>query len=178
LLFSVFFSVAPLPLEEAKVLFLVFDNFRSFFPLPPSEKFSADALEAICCFPATYATTRYFIYTYFFIKTILQEHEAHFCSKFKNKLRTIQPQPKCKVSNFQLKYSEQTAARAAQFAKCILLIHHVQLLAPSCARTNKYLHFFYKSNFIRTRGSFFAQNLRTIKSNPSLSRRTKSQILS
>jgi len=26
---------------------------------------------------------------YFFIRTILQEHEAHFCSKFKNKLRTI-----------------------------------------------------------------------------------------
>jgi len=40
------------------------------------------------------------------------------------------------------------------------------------------LHFFYKNNFIRTRGSFFAQNLRTIKNNPSLSRRTKSQILS
>jgi len=26
---------------------------------------------------------------HFFIKTILKEHEAHFCSKFKNKLRTI-----------------------------------------------------------------------------------------
>jgi len=26
---------------------------------------------------------------HFFIRTILQEHEAHFCSKFKNKLRTI-----------------------------------------------------------------------------------------
>jgi len=36
---------------------------------------------------------------------------------------------------------------------------------------------FYKNNFIRTRGSFFAQNLWTIKNNPSLSRRTKSQIL-
>jgi len=33
-----------------------------------------------------------FIYTYFFIRTILEEHEAQFCSKFKNKLRTIQPQ--------------------------------------------------------------------------------------
>jgi len=32
-----------------------------------------------------------------------QEHKAHFCSKFKNKLRTIQPQQKDKVSNFQLK---------------------------------------------------------------------------
>jgi len=31
--------------------------------------------------------------------------------------------------------------------------------------------------FIRTRSSFFAQNLRTINNNPSLSRRTKSQIL-
>jgi len=37
---------------------------------------------------------------------------------------------------------------------------------------------FYKNNLIRTQGSFFAQNLRTIKNNPSLSRRTKSQILS
>jgi len=25
----------------------------------------------------------------FFTRTILQEHKAHFCSKFKNKLRTI-----------------------------------------------------------------------------------------
>jgi len=32
------------------------------------------------------------------------------------------------------------------------------------------LHFFYKNNFIRTRGSFFL-NFRTIKNNPSLSRR-------
>jgi len=34
--------------------------------------------------------------------------------------------------------------------------------------------FFYKNNFIRTRSSFFAQNLRTVKNNPSLSKRTKS----
>jgi len=40
------------------------------------------------------------------------------------------------------------------------------------------LHFFYKNNFIRTWGSYFAQNLRTIKNNSCLSRRTKSQILS
>jgi len=32
-----------------------------------------------------------------FIRTFLQEHEAHFCSKFKNKLRTIQPQQKNKI---------------------------------------------------------------------------------
>jgi len=31
---------------------------------------------------------------HFFIRTILLEHEVHFCSKFKNKLRTIQPQQK------------------------------------------------------------------------------------
>ena len=29
-----------------------------------------------------------FEFTNFFMKTILQEHEAHFCLKFKNKLRT------------------------------------------------------------------------------------------
>jgi len=40
---------------------------------------------------------------HFFIRTILYEHEVHFFSKFKNKLRTIQPQQKNKVSNFQLK---------------------------------------------------------------------------
>jgi len=28
------------------------------------------------------------------------------------------------------------------------------------------IYFFYKNNFIRTRDSFFAQNLRTIKNNP------------
>jgi len=44
----------------------------------------------------------------------LQEHEAHFCSKFKNKLRTIQPKQKDKVSNFQLHYVNKTAASAAQ----------------------------------------------------------------
>jgi len=43
-----------------------------------------------------------FIRTNFFIRTILKEHEAHVCSKFKNKLRTIQRQPKNRVSNFQL----------------------------------------------------------------------------
>jgi len=58
---------------------------------------------------------------HFFIRTIVWEREAHFCLKLKNKLRTIHPQQKNKVSNFQLKYSEKTAASAAQFAKCILL---------------------------------------------------------
>jgi len=45
-----------------------------------------------------------------------------------------------KVSNFQLKYSEQNSQvpHNSQSAFCFTLIH-VQLLAPSCARTNKYL---------------------------------------
>jgi len=37
-----------------------------------------------------------------FVRTILLEHEAHFCSNFKSKLKIIQPQQN-KVSNFQLK---------------------------------------------------------------------------
>jgi len=36
---------------------------------------------------------------------------------------------------------------------------------------------FYKNNFIRTRGSFLLKISAEIKNNPSLSRRTKSQIL-
>jgi len=44
---------------------------------------------------------------------------------------------------------------------------------------SRYLYtLFYKNNFIRKRGSFFAQNLRAIKNNPSLSKSTKSQIFS
>jgi len=31
------------------------------------------------------------MYTYFFYKNNFKKHEAHFSSKFKNKLRTIQP---------------------------------------------------------------------------------------
>jgi len=46
-----------------------------------------------------------------------------FCSKFKNKLRTIQPQQQNKVSNFQLKVVNKTAASDAQLAKRIFLLH-------------------------------------------------------
>jgi len=48
----------------------------------------------------------------------------------------------------------KTAANAAQFAKCIyssFMLIHVQLLASSCARTNKnfiaYLTSWHNSNF-------------------------------
>jgi len=55
-----------------------------------------------------------------------------------NTLIKFQPQQKNKVSNFQSKCNEQTAASAAQLASafCFMLIH-VQLLVPSCERTNK-----------------------------------------
>jgi len=66
--------------------------------------------------------------------TFLKEHEAHFCSKFKNKSRTIQPQQNS--LKFLVKVVNKTAASAAQSTKCILLIH-VQRLVSSCARTNK-----------------------------------------
>jgi len=52
-------------------------------------------------------------------------------------LRTIQPQQKNKVSNFQLKYNEKTAASAAQFAKCILLHAYSSTTASSHLRENK-----------------------------------------
>jgi len=76
--------------------------------------------------------------TLFFYKNSFIKHEAHFCQKFKNKLRTIQPQQKSKISNFQLSIVNKTAASAAQLAKCICFtLIPVQLLASSCASINK-----------------------------------------
>jgi len=54
----------------------------------------------------------------------------------------------------------KTAASAAQFAKCIFTLIHVQLLVSSCARTNL--------NFIQLltswQSSIFSYKLRTIES--------------
>jgi len=56
-------------------------------------------------------------YKYFFIRTIFQVHEAHFCSKFKNNPASAEEQS-LKIS---VNVVNKTAASAAQLAKCILL---------------------------------------------------------
>jgi len=70
---------------------------------------------------------------------ILLEHEAQFCSKFKNKLRTSRVLAKKKVSNFQVSikyllliYMYEIAASANQLANCILLHAYIYVIcAPS-----------------------------------------------
>jgi len=55
----------------------------------------------------------------------------------------------------------KTAASAAQFlsAFCFVLYNYSFQLHEH--KQKLHIHFFYKNNFIRTQGSFFAQNLRT-----------------
>jgi len=50
---------------------------------------------------------------------------------FAQNLRTIQPQQKNKVSNFQLSIVNKTAASAAQLAKCILIYAYSRTTASS-----------------------------------------------
>jgi len=76
--------------------------------------------------------------TLIFLQEQFYKNTRHiFAKKFKNKLKTIPPQQKHKVSNFQLKYSEQTVASAAQLAKCILLHVYSRTTANSRLRENK-----------------------------------------
>jgi len=75
--------------------------------------------------------------TLIFYKNNFVRTRGYFWSKFNNKLRTIQPQQKYKISKFQLKYSEQTAASAVQLAKCILLYAYSRTTASSQLRENK-----------------------------------------
>jgi len=64
---------------------------------------------------------------HFFYKNnnILQENKAHFCSKFKNKLRTIPASAEEQILKFSLKVVNKTAAikcrtiRKAHFASCL-----------------------------------------------------------
>jgi len=78
-----------------------------------------------------------------------------------NKLRTIPASAEEQSLKFSVEVVNKTAASAAQLAKCILLhvVIHVQLLAPSCERTNK--------NFIAYltswHNSIFDYKLRTIE---------------
>jgi len=77
------------------------------------------------------------LYT-FFIRTILKEHEAHFCSKIKNKLRTIPVSAEEQSLKFSIKVVDKLAASATQLAKCILLHAYSGSAAVfSCASTNK-----------------------------------------
>jgi len=74
-----------------------------------------------------------FKYTFFFQEQFYKEHEAHICSKFKNKLRT---NPLCSSLKFSIKVLNKTTASAAQLAKCILLHAYLcKTAAPSCMRT-------------------------------------------
>jgi len=50
---------------------------------------------------------------------VTKEHEAHFCSKFKNKLRTIPASAEEQNLAFLIKIMNKTAASATQLAKCI-----------------------------------------------------------
>jgi len=46
---------------------------------------------------------------------------AHFCSKFKNKLRTIPDSAEEQSLRFSIKIVNKTATSATQIVKCILL---------------------------------------------------------
>jgi len=59
------------------------------------------AYSGIAAAPSYMSTNKNLILVHlFFIRTILKEHESHFCSEFKNKLRTIQPSWRTKTQIF------------------------------------------------------------------------------
>jgi len=62
---------------------------------------------------------------------------SNFCSKFKNKLRTIQPQQKEQSLKFSVKEVNKTAASAVQLTKCILLHAYSRKTASIQLRENK-----------------------------------------
>jgi len=67
------------------------------------------------------------------IRTILWEHEAHFCSKFKNNPALAKEQS----LKFWVQVVSKTATSAAQLAKCILLQAYSRTTASSQLRENK-----------------------------------------
>jgi len=62
---------------------------------------------------------------------------THFCSKFKNKLRTIQPSAEEQSLKFSVKVANKTAASTAQFPKCMLLHAYSHTTASFQLRENK-----------------------------------------
>jgi len=63
---------------------------------------------------------------------------APFCSKFKNKLRTILASEEKQSLKFSIKVVNKTAASGTQLAKCILLhVYSRTTAAFSCASINK-----------------------------------------
>jgi len=54
---------------------------------------------------------------FIFIRTILQEHNAHFCSKFKNKLRIIPASAKEQSLKISIKGSKQNSSKCHTFWK-------------------------------------------------------------
>jgi len=73
----------------------------------------------------------FFSQLHFFIRT----RGSFIAQNLRKKLKTIQPQQKNKVSNFEFKLVNKTAASAAQLAKCILL--HVYSCTTACSQLRK-----------------------------------------
>jgi len=79
-----------------------------------------------------------------FYKNNFIKHEAHFCSKFKNKLKAIPALAEEQSLKFSIIVVNKIAASVAQFAKCILIHAYSRTTAASsCAKTNKTSYSFF-----------------------------------
>jgi len=59
----------------------------------------------------------------FYKNNFIREHEANFCAKVRNKLRTISASAEEQSLKFAIKVVNKTVASAPQFAKCFMLIY-------------------------------------------------------
>jgi len=67
----------------------------------------------------------------------LKGHKAHFCSKFKNKLRIIPISAEEQSLKFPIKVVNKIAVNATQFAKCILLHAYSRTTSTSQAQLHE-----------------------------------------